>query len=74
MDTDSHRSESELTETVIGSAFEIANVLGAGSWRVYEPALIRELELRRVSAKAQVSFPVCYKGKYVGEYLVVSGL
>jgi hypothetical protein len=33
--------ESELTETVIGSAFEIANVLGAGSLeKVYERALI----------------------------------
>lgn len=25
--------------------------------------------MRGVSAKAQVSFPVCYKGKCVGEYL-----
>ena len=25
--------------------------------------------MRGVTAKAQVSFPVCYKGKYVGEYL-----
>lgn len=70
MDTNAHGSESELTETVIGSAFEIANVLGAGFLeKVYERALIRELALRGVSAKAQVSFPVCYKGKYVGEYL-----
>jgi hypothetical protein len=30
MDTDAHGSESELTEVVIGSAFEVANVLGAG--------------------------------------------
>ncbi|MCL4854964.1 MAG: hypothetical protein KJZ78_26690 [Bryobacteraceae bacterium] len=28
--TDAHGSESELTEAVIGSAFEVANVLGAG--------------------------------------------
>jgi GxxExxY protein len=70
MDTDAHGSESELTEAVIGSAFEIANVLGAGFLeKVYERALIRELALRGVSAKAQVSFPVCYKGRYVGEYL-----
>jgi GxxExxY protein len=70
MDTDAHGLESELTETIIGSAFEIANVLGAGFLeKVYEWALIRELALRGVGAKAQVSFPVCYKGKYVGEYL-----
>ena len=30
MDTDAHGSESDLTEAVIGSAFELANVLGAG--------------------------------------------
>ena len=37
--------------------------------KVYERALIRELALRGVRAKAQVSFPVCYKGQYVGEYM-----
>ena len=70
MDTDAHGLESELTEAVIGSAFEVANGLGAGFLeKVYERALIRELALRGVSAKAQVSFPVCYKGQYVGEYV-----
>jgi len=62
MDADAHGLESGLTEAVIGSAFEVANVLGAGFLeKVYERALIRELALRGVSAKAQVSFPVCYK-------------
>ena len=70
MDTAAHGSESDLTEAVIGSAFEVANVLGAGFLEeVYERALIRELAFRGVSAKAQVSFPVCYKGQYVGEYV-----
>ena len=70
MDTDTHGSESELTEAVIGAAFEVANVLGAGFLeKVYERALIRELALRGVNAKAQVPFRVCYKGRYVGEYL-----
>jgi len=70
MDTDAHEWESDLTEAVIGSAFEVANVLGAGFLeKVYERALIRELAFRGVSAKAQVSFPVCYKGHYLGEYL-----
>ena len=55
---------------MIGSAFEIAKVLGAGFLeKVYERALIRELALRGVRAKAQVSFPVCYKGQYVSEYM-----
>jgi GxxExxY protein len=70
MDTDTHGSEPELTEAVIGAAFEVANVLGAGFLeRIYERGLIRELALRGVEAKAQVPFRVCYKGQYVGEYL-----
>src|SRR6266700_3236311 len=68
MDTDAH--ESDLTEAVIGSAFEVANVLGAGFIeKVYERALVRELASHGVSAQAQVSFPVCYKRHYVGEYV-----
>jgi len=63
----------ECTEAVIGSAFEVANVLGAGFLeKVYERALIRELGLRGVSTKPQVSFPVCYKGQYVGECVVAA--
>ncbi len=69
MDTDAHEWESDLTEVVIGSAFEVANVIGAGFLeKVYERALIHELALRGVPAKAQVSFPISYKGKYLGEY------
>jgi GxxExxY protein len=70
MDTDAHEWESDLTEAVIGAAFEVANVIGAGFLeKVYERALIYELVLRGVSAKAQVSFPISYKGKYLGEYV-----
>ena len=70
MDTDAHGWKSDLTEAVIGSAFELANVLGAGFLeKVYERALLRELMLPGVGAKPQVSFPVCYKGQCVGEYI-----
>jgi len=70
MDTDAHGLEENCTEAVIGSAFEVANVLGAGFLeKVYERAMIRELGLRGLSAKPHVSFPVCYKGQYVGEYV-----
>ena len=69
MDTDAHERESDLTEVVLGAAFEVANVIGAGFLeKVYERALIHELALRGVPAKAQVSFPISYKGKYLGEY------
>ena len=70
MDADTHGWHAELSEAVIGSAFEIANILGAGFLeKVYEPALVRELALRGLSAKAQVSFPVSYKGQYIGVYV-----
>jgi GxxExxY protein len=77
MDTDAHGLYAELTEKVIGSAFEVANVLGAGFLeKVYQRALSRELALRGLNVKAQSSFPVSYKGQHVGEYiadLVVEG-
>ena len=45
-------------------------MLGAGFLeKVYERALLRELALRGVNARPQMSFPVCYKGQYVGEYV-----
>jgi GxxExxY protein len=70
MHTDAHELEPDLTGVVIGAAFEVVNLLGAGFLeKVYERALIRELALRGVSAKAQVSFPVSYKGLYIGEYV-----
>jgi GxxExxY protein len=47
--------------------------LGAGFLeKVCERALLRELSLRGISAKAQALFPVSYKDQkdqYVGEYL-----
>jgi GxxExxY protein len=47
----------DVAETVIGAAYEVANVLGAGFLeRVYERALLREFGLRCLSAKSQVSF------------------
>jgi GxxExxY protein len=53
----------------MGSALEVANVLGAGFLeKVYERALARELALRGLSVKSQMSFPVCYKGRHV-EYV-----
>ena len=68
MDTDEHGSN--LTEAVIGGAFEVANVLGGGFLeKVYERAMIQELTLRGLSVQSQMSFPVCYKGRHVGDYV-----
>jgi GxxExxY protein len=58
-----------LTEKVLGAVFEVSNTLGAGFLeKVYERALLRELNIRNIQARAQVSFPVTYKGHSVGEY------
>lgn len=58
-----------LTETVLGAVFEVSTTLGAGFLeKVYQRALLRELILRGVRARAEASFPVSYKGHSVGEY------
>jgi GxxExxY protein len=45
-------TDKELTEAVIGSAFEVSHVLGAGFLeKIYERALIRELAFRDLEAK-----------------------
>ncbi len=58
-----------LAETVVGAAYEVSNVLGAGFLeKIYERALIEELGLRGLRVKAQAPFPVAYKGKHIGTY------
>ena len=66
-----------LVESVVGAAYEVSNVLGAGFLeKLYERALIEELCLRGIPVAAQATFPVAYKGKHIGTYaadLVVDG-
>ncbi len=58
-----------LVETVIGAAYEVSNVLGAGFVeKVYERALLEELKLRNLPTTTQAPYPVLYKGKHVGVY------
>jgi len=58
-----------LVEGVVGAAYEVSNVLGAGFLeKVYERALAHELTLRGLAVRAQAPFPVEYKGHMVGEY------
>jgi len=55
---------------VPGAVFEVSNTLGAGFLeKVYERALLRELALRGIRAKAQAPISVSYKGHRVGEYI-----
>jgi GxxExxY protein len=59
----------ELAEAVIGAAYEVSNVLGAGFLeKVYERALVIELAKRGIRAEASVPIEVLYKGEPAGQY------
>ena len=58
-----------LTEKIIGCAFTVSNVLGAGFLeKVYENALAHELRKARVNAVQQKDIEVKYDGIVVGQY------
>jgi len=60
-----------VTERVIGSAMEVSNVLGVGFLeKVYENALVLELQRNEIPCKRQVSISVAYKGSTAGEYII----
>jgi GxxExxY protein len=70
MHTNGHECLDQLIETVIGSAYEVGNVLGCGFLeKVYERALLGELACRGLGVRARVPFPVLYKGRTVGDYI-----
>ena len=59
----------ELSKNIIKAFYNVYNVLGYGFLeKVYENALIIELERIGLSAKAQWPIQVFYTGKTVGEY------
>ena len=59
----------EVTEKIIGAAFEVHRELGPGFLeKVYETALVQELESRGVRARSQAEMAVHYKGQSVGVY------
>jgi GxxExxY protein len=63
-------TEAYVVEGVVGAAYEVANVLGAGFLeKVYERAITRELVIRGFEVRNQASFPVLYKGQRAGEYV-----
>lgn len=67
----------ELTYQINGAVYEVNKVLGAGFLeKVYENALLVELQKRGLRAEAQVPIKVSYKGEIVGDYfadIVVDG-
>jgi len=60
----------EVTGQVIGAAFEVYKKLGYGFLeKVYERALIVELEEKGLKLEAQKPVQISYKGKVVGDYI-----
>ena len=59
----------QVTETIIGCAYTVANTLGHGFLeKVYENALTHELANNGLQAKQQVPIKVTYNGICVGDY------
>ncbi len=59
----------KITEQVIGAAFEVYRVLGYGYLeKVYQRAMVVELELRGLRVTSEPNSAVYFKGKCVGEY------
>lgn len=69
MDTDKKVLHEDLTQDIIGAAFDVHNALGCGLLeKVYENALAHELALRKHVVTPQKEFTVTYKEKEVGTY------
>ncbi len=59
----------DITKEIIGSAFEVYNILGYGFLeKVYQKAMQVELLRRGHSAELEHNIKVKYKGTLVGEY------
>lgn len=59
--------DTELTETIIGSAFTVLNALKPGlDEKLYERALVIEVAKQGLRADAQKTFPVHYDGHHIG--------
>ena len=60
----------ELSDTVLGAAFSVHNVLGPGLLEsAYEGALVIELKRRGLRFERQQIFPLYYKGELAGAYV-----
>ena len=72
-----HFPHAETTGEIIGAAMAVLNALKPGlAEKVYENALVIELQDRGIRVERQASFPVHYKGHHVGTLipdLIVDG-
>ena len=59
----------EITEQIVGAAFEVHSVLGCGFLeKVYQRAMQVELIARGLKAETESKIKVTYKGVVVGDY------
>lgn len=66
--------DNALTERIIGAFYDVYNALGSGFLeKIYERALLIELEQRGLKVEAQKPIKVNYKGNLVGECFTDSG-
>jgi len=67
--TDDNYIYSELTNKIIGSAYRVFKELGAGFLeKVYENAMIIELEEQGLQVQQQYPLKVYYKKQVIGDY------
>lgn len=60
----------EKIQLIVGAAFEVSNQLGCGFLeKVYERALLVELNCRGMIVEQQIGLPVYYKDKQVGDFV-----
>ena len=60
----------ELTGKILGCAFEVHNTLGCGFLeKVYERAIVIELQANSLGVETQKRIKISYKGKDVGNYM-----
>ena len=61
--------DEEITEKIIGAAYQVANTLGSGFLeKVYENALAIEIGKSGLDVKQQYALPVFYDNQKVGDY------
>ena len=64
------RRLNQITERIIGCAYEVGNELGCGLLeKVYENAMLVELTRAGLLAQPQAPIQIRYKGVVVGDYL-----
>lgn len=66
---DSKVSLNEITEKIIGCSYKVSNNLGTGFLeKVYENALVLEIQKAGLKAEQQKPIQVLYEGKVVGDF------